>query len=364
LGEGEDDAADFVEAEAAGGAFFEGVDVDSVFQFGHGAGDDTGGLFEPVAFAGDEGLFVHPDDHGVDVGGDLGDGVGAFRFCVDEHVAAGDVDFVFEGDGDAHGGEGFVQFSVEGDNGFDGAGFSGGEDSYGVAFSDDSGGDGSGEAAEVGVGAEDELDGEAEITEISVAGDLDGFEVLEECFSAIPVHGGGWFDDIVAVEGAHGDEVDVAEAEGFCEGEVIFADFVEAGLGVLDEVHFIDGDDEVFDAEEGADVGVAFGLDLYAVAGVNEDDGEVAGGGAGSHVAGVLFMAGGVGDDEFAFIGGEVAVGDVDGDSLFAFGAEAVGEESEVDLAFAGSAVFDGIFFDGGELVFVDALCVVQQSAN
>src|SRR5271170_7290724 len=132
LGEGEDDAADFVEAQAAGGAFFEGVDVDSVFQFGHGAGDDTGGLFEPVAFAGDEGLFVHPDDHGVDVGGDLGDGVGAFRFCVDEHVAAGDVDFVFEGDGDAHGGEGFVQFSVEGDNGFDDAGFSGGEDSYGV----------------------------------------------------------------------------------------------------------------------------------------------------------------------------------------------------------------------------------------
>ena len=108
---------------------------------------------------------------------------------------------------------------------------------------------------------------------------------------------------------------------GFDEGEVVAFDFVEALLGEFDEVHFIDGDDEVFDAEEGADEGVAFGLDLHAVAGVDEDDGELAGGGAGGHVAGVLLVAGGVGDDEFAFVGGEVAVGDVDGDALLAFGS-------------------------------------------
>jgi hypothetical protein len=38
-------------------------------------------------------------------------------------------------------------------------------------------------------------------------------------------------------------------------------------------------------------------------------------------------MAGGVGDDEFPLGRGEVAVGDVDGDALFAFGLESVGEQ-------------------------------------
>ena len=76
---------------------------------------------------------------------------------------------------------------------------------------------------------------------------------------------------------------------------------------------------------------MAAGLGEDAFAGVDEDDGDVGGGGAGGHVARVLLVAGGVGDDEFASRGGEVAVGDVDGDSLLAFGAEAVGELGEVD---------------------------------
>ena len=49
------------------------------------------------------------------------------------------------------------------------------------------------------------------------------------------------------------------------------------------------------------------------------------------HVARVLHVAGRVGDDELAPLGGEVAVGDVDGDALLALGREAVGEEREVD---------------------------------
>ena len=54
--------------------------------------------------------------------------------------------------------------------------------------------------------------------------------------------------------------------------------------------------------------------------------------GAGGHVAGVLLVAGRVGDDELALVGGEVAVGDVDGDALLALGLEAVGEQGEIDL--------------------------------
>jgi hypothetical protein len=59
--------------------------------------------------------------------------------------------------------------------------------------------------------------------------------------------------------------------------------------------------------------------------------------GAGGHVARVLLVAGSVGDDEFALVGGEIPVGDIDGDPLLALGLEAVGEESQIDIAAGGA---------------------------
>jgi hypothetical protein len=42
-------------------------------------------------------------------------------------------------------------------------------------------------------------------------------------------------------------------------------------------------------------------------------------------------VAGRIGDDELAFRRGEIAIGDVDGDALLALGAQAVGEQREID---------------------------------
>ena len=53
----------------------------------------------------------------------------------------------------------------------------------------------------------------------------------------------------------------------------------------------------------------------------------------GGHVAGVLDVAGAVGDDELAVRRGGVAVGHVDGDALLALGPQPVGDEGQVDLA-------------------------------
>jgi hypothetical protein len=65
---------------------------------------------------------------------------------------------------------------------------------------------------------------------------------------------------------------------------------------------------------------------------VDQQHREVRRRGAGGHVAGVLLVARRVGDDELALLGGEEAVGDVDGDALFAFGCEAVDEQGEIDV--------------------------------
>ena len=80
------------------------------------------------------------------------------------------------------------------------------------------------------------------------------------------------------------------------------------------------------------------------VAGIDEHERNVGGGRAGDHVARVLNVARRVGDDELATRRREVAVRDIDGDALFAFGPQPIGEQREVDVVerppLAG--VFDG----------------------
>ena len=99
---------------------------------------------------------------------------------------------------------------------------------------------------------------------------------------------------------------------------------------IVDQVHLVDADDDVRDAQQRGDVGVAPGLLDDALARVDEDDRQVGGRGAGDHVARVLHVAGRVGDDELRRAGGEVAVGDVDRDPLLALGAQPVGEQRQV----------------------------------
>ena len=82
-------------------------------------------------------------------------------------------------------------------------------------------------------------------------------------------------------------------------------------------------------------------LRQHAVARIDQNDGQLRRGGAGRHVARVLLVPGCIGDDELALRRGEVAIGDVDGDALLAFGAQAVGQQREIDRP--GRAI-DGAF--------------------
>ena len=106
-----------------------------------------------------------------------------------------------------------------------------------------------------------------------------------------------------------------------------------------------------------------FGLDQNAVTGVDENDGQIGGGRAGGHVAGVLLVSGRVGDDEFALVGRKIAVSDIDRDALLPLVFQAVGEESQVDF-FARCAEFCGVFLDGRQLIFVDHLGFVKETAD
>ena len=73
-------------------------------------------------------------------------------------------------------------------------------------------------------------------------------------------------------------------------------------------------------------------LGQHALARIEQDHREIGGRSAGHHVAGILLMPRAVGDDEAAFGGREIAIGDVDRDALLALGGEAVDQQREVDL--------------------------------
>ena len=137
-------------------------------------------------------------------------------------------------------------------------------------------------------------------------------------------------------------------------------DRVERVPAPADQVHLVDGDDEMRDAEQVGERGVPARLRDDAVARVDQQDRELRRRRGRHHVARVLLVPRRVGDDELAQRGGEVAVGDVDRDALFALGDEAVGEERQVEREPAPLRRA----LDRRELVGEDRLRVVEQAAD
>ena len=145
------------------------------------------------------------------------------------------------------------------------------------------------------------------------------------------------------------------------EGVEFVADRLEFLSVPVDQVHLVDREHDVADAEQRGQERMPAGLLQQAVPGVDEHDHQLGGGRTGHHVAGVLDVARGVGDDEFPLGRGEVAVGDIDGDALFPLRAQAVGDQRQVGVVVA--ALLGGAL-DRRPLVFHDGLGVVEQAAD
>ena len=138
-------------------------------------------------------------------------------------------------------------------------------------------------------------------------------------------------------------------------------DAVEGLLAPAGEVHLVDADGDVAHPQQPRDGGVAARLLGHPVADVDEDQRQVGGRAPCDHVARVLRVARAVGDQEAPPRGGEGAVGDVDRDALLALGAQAVGDQREVDVAVAAPP---RRLLDVLELVGEQRLGVVQQPAD
>ena len=190
---------------------------------------------------------------------------------------------------------------------------------------------------------------------------------VSRCSSSVgPAYQGmfvGARGDVVAKARRHRDRHDGVKPRVLGKHLIVRNDLVEDVLRIADQIDLVDGNDDVADAEQRGDEGMPAGLLQHALARVDQHDGEVGRRGAGRHVAGVLLVAGRVGDDELALRRREEAIGDIDGDALLALGFEPVDQQREIDVVAVG-AVLSGVALKRRQLVFEDQLGVVEQAAD
>ena len=358
LGERQVAEADVVERQRAGGKLLEGVDVDAVLQLADRCADRAGAGLQQIRAAGQQRLLRHPDDVSGDLVGNLGATVGRRQY-----VAAADVDLDVRRQRHRIAGSGLVAVAVHGDDALHRRRLAGAGDDDRIARAHGAGGDSAGIAAEAGIRPVDPLDRKAESAFGRTIGDVDFLQVFEQRRSAIPGRAGAALGDVISVAGGDGNRDQALEAEGGAELRELVADIDERLFGEADQVDLVHRQHDVANAEQRDDVGMAAGLGDDAVLGVDQKHGEIGRRGAGRHVAGVLDVAGRVGDDEAAAVGGEIAIGDVDGDALLALGGKAIDEKGEIDV-FAGGAVALRVGLQGGELVLEQALGIEQQPAD
>ncbi|MNH10925.1 hypothetical protein D3C79_704160 [compost metagenome] len=317
-----------------------------------------GGQLDVIDPARLQGLLPHPDDVGQQVLGDLGLACG-----IHQQIAAADVDLVGEGDCDGLARQGVVQIPIEGDDAGHCALLAGRQHRQPVADPQDAGGEGAREAAKIQVGAADILHRQAHRMALQLALHLGILQQGEQGLPLIPGQLVARVDHVVTVQRRDRHNLDVVDAELAGELAILGTDALEHLLAELHQIHLVDRHHELLDAEQTGDKAVAAGLIQHPLASIDENDGEIAGGGAGRHVAGVLLVARGIGDDEFALGGREIAVGHVYGDALLALGLQAVHQQRQIEFL-AGGAELLAVGFQRLELIFIDLLGVVQQATD
>ena len=190
---------------------------------------------------------------------------------------------------------------------------------------------------------------------------IEVMEHVEHGRPVVPRRLGRALREVDAVESRQWNRGDTRSVDRSSGRNELVGNLVEARFVVVDEVDLVDAGDHIADAEHAADREVATGLRRRAVLRIDQEDRGIGTGSGCDHVARVLHVPGCVTEQDATPIGIERAVGNIDRDALFALGAQAVGEQCEVDALAAALAARLG---DGLNLVAREMAGVVEQAAD
>ncbi|MND74614.1 hypothetical protein D3C80_662110 [compost metagenome] len=351
--------ADAVEFQGLGRQVLQAVHIDPVLEVGAAHADGAATDLHQVRAPGQHRLFVHPHQGRLELVGHRRRRVGQ-----GEHVAAADVDLVGQGQGHRLAATRLLQLAGGAEDAADHALLAGGQGTHALADANAAGGDVAAVATEVEVRPVHPLHRQAE-RRIALQGFFQRhlFQVLEQARAGVPGGVGAGFEHVVAAQRGERNALDVVQADLRGEGAVLGLDPFEDLLRIAHQVELVHRQHHLADAQQRHQVAVPAGLHQHALARVDEDHREVGGGRTGDHVAGVLLVAGGVGDDELALVGGEEAIGDIDGDALFALGGQAIHQQGEVEFLALGAELL-GVGLELAELVLEEDFRFIEQAPD
>ena len=264
-------------------------------------------------------FFIHPDQHRFEVT--------VFHrqiIRMYQHFATGNVDFVFQSNGNALGRESIIQFAIVSNDTFHFRCFAWRQSHHRISFTDDTAGDLTAEATEVQVRTQYILYRITEIFEITILVDWHCFQEIQQRRSFIPGSAVALIHHIIAIQSRKRDISDIRNIQGFHERLIISDNLIEYLFVEVDQVHFIHSQYHMFDPQQRNQISVAAGLRNYTGTGIYQDNSQVGSRTAGYHVTGILFMSRSIGDDKLTVVRTEITVSHVDRNTLFTFGLQAV----------------------------------------
>ncbi len=92
--------------------------------------------------------------------------------------------------------------------------------------------------------------------------------------------------------------------------------------------------------QQRSNIAVATGLVFDTVTRIDQDNREITGRGTGGHIARVLLVTWGVGNNKFALSSAEITVGHINGDALLALSLQAVDQQRQVNIITCGADFF------------------------
>ena len=192
--------------------------------------------------------------------------------------------------------------------------------------------------------------------------EIHGFEVAQKSRPGIPRHvPAGAANYVVARQRADRNALNGRDPQSRGKREKIAVQTRENFFAVIHEIHLVDGRDSAANAQKRSYIGMAVSLCEQAFRRVHENNRQVRRRRSGGHVARVLFVARRVGDDELATRRAEVAIRHVNGNSLLAFRAQAVGQQRKVERA---TRAINLALLNRGHVILVNRLRVMQQAPD
>ena len=177
------------------------------------------------------------------------------------------------------------------------------------------------------------LNGETERLGVVVIACWDCFQIIQKRATVEPWRSGTADHHVIAIQRADREKANLAKPEIADELLELHLNRIEDVLAKLNQIHLVYRNNDARNTQQRRDERMPARLWQHTFASVNQDDRQARRRCAGRHVPRILFMAWRVGDDELTAWSGEIAVRDVDGNSLLPLCAQAVRQQRQINAA-------------------------------